>query len=169
MNHFGLFCFNGWQLYYYRAATICSQGENYIFWIRSCLFHDNVCSAVSAYILEKLHVEKSWNVHNMTGIPFVLTDLGPGQWKTETVPDWAHQHRAWRGDQQSQPLPVLLWRRQASQVLGSGVQQGKTCCDRAYLHVEVLSTYWICGFSWQWWYCIRSSGTTTDTSVLCTI
>ncbi len=60
----------------------------------------------------------------MTKRLFVLTDLGPGQWETETLPDWTHQYRAWCGGQQSQPLSVLLWRRQASQVLGSGVQQG---------------------------------------------
>uniref|UniRef100_A0A8C9XIT4 Pleiotropic regulator 1 n=1 Tax=Sander lucioperca TaxID=283035 RepID=A0A8C9XIT4_SANLU len=35
-------------------------------------------------------------------------------------------YSAWGGGQQPKPLPVLLWRGQASQVLGSGVQQGQT-------------------------------------------
>lgn len=52
------------------------------------------------------------------------TDLGPVQWEAEAVPHGTHQHRARRGRQHSQPVPVLMWRRQASQVLGSGVQQG---------------------------------------------
>lgn len=55
-----------------------------------------------------------------------LTDLGPGQWETKTLPDWTHQHCARCGGQQSKPLPVLLRRGQAGQVLGSGVQQGKS-------------------------------------------
>lgn len=55
---------------------------------------------------------------------FVLTDLGSGQWEAETVSYWTHQYSAWCGSQHSQPLSLLLWRRQASQVLGSGVQQG---------------------------------------------
>lgn len=29
----------------------------------------------------------------------VLADLGPGQWETETLPDWAHQHGARGGSQ----------------------------------------------------------------------
>lgn len=52
------------------------------------------------------------------------TDLGPVQWEAETLPDGTHQHCARRGRQHSQPLPLLMWRRQAGQVLGSGVQQG---------------------------------------------
>lgn len=53
-----------------------------------------------------------------------MTDLGPGQWKTETLSDWTHQHSAWGGGQQPQSLPFLLRGGQAGQMLGSGVQQG---------------------------------------------
>ena len=75
--------------------------------------------------LETLVLEMLYNSHSMTLVWFVLTDLGSGQWETETLPDWTHQYSAWGGGQQSKPLPVLLWRGQASQVLGSGVQQGQ--------------------------------------------
>lgn len=75
----------------------------------------------------------------------VLTDLGPGQRETETLPDWTHQHGAWCGRQQSEPLPVLLRRGQAGQVLGSGVQQGKSWCERSAVIDPVLDFY-CCGF-----------------------
>ena len=51
-------------------------------------------------------------------------DLGPGQWEAEAFSDGPHQHGARRGGQLPQPLPVLLRRGQAGQVLGPGVQQG---------------------------------------------
>lgn len=54
----------------------------------------------------------------------LLTDLGPGQWEAKALPDGTHQHGARRGREHPEPLPVLLRRGQAGQVLGSGVQQG---------------------------------------------
>ena len=60
-------------------------------------------------------------------------DLGPCQWEAEAVSDGTHQHCARRGGQLPQPLPILVWRGQAGQVLGSGVQQGTmngtNCCS----------------------------------------
>lgn len=75
----------------------------------------------------------------------VLTDLGPGQWETETLPDWTHQHGAGCGGEQSKPLPVLLRRGQAGQVLGSGVQQGKSWCERSAM-TDRLANFYCCGF-----------------------
>lgn len=38
------------------------------------------------------------------------SDLGPGQWKTETLSDGTHQHSSWSGGEQPQSVPFLLWR-----------------------------------------------------------
>lgn len=74
--------------------------------------------------LETPFLEIFYNHPSKTGMLFVVTDLGPGQWEAKTLSDRTHQHSPWCGSQQPQPLPVLLWWRQASQMLGSGVQQG---------------------------------------------
>jgi hypothetical protein len=54
-----------------------------------------------------------------------VIDLGAWQWQAEGFADWSHQQCPRPGCQQPASLPLQLWGRQTSQVLGLGVQQGE--------------------------------------------
>ena len=53
------------------------------------------------------------------------TALGTCQWSSQAHADWTHQYCEGPCRQPQASIPVLSWRRQAGQVLGPGVQQGK--------------------------------------------
>ena len=53
------------------------------------------------------------------------TALGTCQWSSQAHADWTHQHCEGPCRQPQASIPVLGRRRQAGQVLGPGVQQGK--------------------------------------------